>query len=73
MTLRERDQECYARLKTPEDAQAVLNAYTEIKNKKTKNHCRKLKILAGDHEQRDWQKILVDGQAKLSLLKKKRQ
>ncbi|PNI53614.1 LARP7 isoform 8, partial [Pan troglodytes] len=54
--LLEGDTECHARFKTPEDAQAVINAYTEI----NKKHCWKLEILSGDHEQRYWQKILVD-------------
>uniref|UniRef100_A0A2K6FXF6 XRRM domain-containing protein n=1 Tax=Propithecus coquereli TaxID=379532 RepID=A0A2K6FXF6_PROCO len=52
--LLEGDTECHARFKTPEDAQAVINAYAEIKKK----HCWKLEVLAGDHKQRYWQKIL---------------
>ncbi|XP_008059924.1 la-related protein 7, partial [Carlito syrichta] len=59
--LLEGDIECHARFKTPEDAQAVINSYAEIKKK----HYWKLEILSGDHEQRYWQKILVDRQAKL--------
>ncbi|EHH26133.1 hypothetical protein EGK_16029, partial [Macaca mulatta] len=66
--LLEGDTECHARFKTPEDAQAVINAYTEI----SKKHCWKLEILSGDHEQRYWQKILVDRQAKLNQPREKK-
>nr|7SLP_B Chain B, La-related protein 7 [Homo sapiens]7SLQ_B Chain B, La-related protein 7 [Homo sapiens] len=66
--LLEGDTECHARFKTPEDAQAVINAYTEI----NKKHCWKLEILSGDHEQRYWQKILVDRQAKLNQPREKK-
>ncbi|CAD7684676.1 unnamed protein product [Nyctereutes procyonoides] len=66
--LLEGDTECHARFKTPEDAQAVINAYTEIKKK----YCWKLEILSGDHEQRYWQKILVDRQAKLNQPREKK-
>ncbi|XP_059233395.1 la-related protein 7 isoform X2 [Mustela nigripes] len=66
--LLEGDTECHARFKTPEDAQAVINAYTEIKKK----HCWNLEILSGDHEQRYWQKILVDRQAKLNQPREKK-
>ncbi|KAG8519427.1 La-related protein 7 [Galemys pyrenaicus] len=41
--LLEGDTECHVRFKTPEDAQAVINAYTEIKKK----HCWELQILSG--------------------------
>ncbi|KAM8906140.1 la-related protein 7 isoform 2-T2 [Lycaon pictus] len=66
--LLEGDTECHARFKTPEDAQAVINACTEIKKK----YCWKLEILSGDHEQRYWQKILVDRQAKLNQPREKK-
>ncbi|XP_006212091.2 la-related protein 7 isoform X1 [Vicugna pacos] len=66
--LLEGDTECHARFKTPKDAQAVINAYTEIKKK----HCWKLETLSGDHEQRYWQKILVDRQAKLNQPREKK-
>lgn len=66
--LLEGDTECHARFKTPEDAQAVMNAHTEIKKK----HCWKLEVLSGDHEQRYWQKILVDRQAKLNQPREKK-
>lgn len=41
--LLEGDTECHARFKTPEDAQAVLNAHTDVKKK----HPWKLEILSG--------------------------
>lgn len=66
--LLEGDTECHARFKTPEDAQAVMNAQTEIKKK----HCWNLEVLSGDHEQRYWQKILVDRQAKLNQPREKK-
>ncbi|XP_020007690.2 la-related protein 7 isoform X1 [Castor canadensis] len=66
--LLEGDTECHARFKTPEDAQAVLSAHTEIKKK----HCWTLEVLSGDHEQRYWQKILVDRQAKLNQPREKK-
>ncbi|XP_054999433.1 la-related protein 7 [Sorex araneus] len=66
--LLEGDTECHARFKTPEDAQAVINVCAEIKKK----HCWKLEILSGDHEQRYWQKILVDRQAKLNQPREKK-
>nr|XP_044999171.1 la-related protein 7 isoform X2 [Jaculus jaculus] len=66
--LLEGDTECHVRFKTPEDAQAVISAQTEIKRK----HCWKLEILSGDHEQRYWQKILVDRQAKLNQPREKK-
>uniref|UniRef100_A0A8C0VXH9 XRRM domain-containing protein n=1 Tax=Castor canadensis TaxID=51338 RepID=A0A8C0VXH9_CASCN len=49
--LLEEDTECHARLKTPEAAQT---------------HSWKVEVLSGYHEQRYWQKILVDRQAKLN-------
>uniref|UniRef100_A0A8C4L7U8 La-related protein 7 n=1 Tax=Equus asinus TaxID=9793 RepID=A0A8C4L7U8_EQUAS len=66
--LLEGDTECHARFKTPADAQAVIKAYTEMKKKQ----CWKLEILSGDHEQRYWQKILVDRQAKLNQPREKK-
>uniref|UniRef100_A0A8C2M0D5 La-related protein 7 n=1 Tax=Cricetulus griseus TaxID=10029 RepID=A0A8C2M0D5_CRIGR len=41
--LLEEDTECHARFKTPEDAQAVMNAQTEIRKK----HCWNLEVLSG--------------------------
>ncbi|KAM4709724.1 la-related protein 7 isoform 1-T2 [Discoglossus pictus] len=64
----EGDTECHARFKTPEDAQGVMKACTELQNK----HNWKLQILSGDSEQRYWQKILVDRQAKLNRPREKK-
>ncbi|XP_055484306.1 la-related protein 7 isoform X2 [Psammomys obesus] len=66
--LLEGDTECHARFKTPEDAQAVMNAQAEIRKK----HSWSLEVLSGDHEQRYWQKILVDRQAKLNQPREKK-
>lgn len=66
--LLEGDTECHARFKTPEDAQAVASAHAEMK----KQHGWTLEILSGDHEQRYWQKILVDRQAKLNQPREKK-
>ncbi|KAM7317955.1 la-related protein 7 [Alexandromys fortis] len=66
--LLEGDTECHARFKTPEDAQAVMSAQAEIRKK----HCWNLEVLSGDHEQRYWQKILVDRQAKLNQPREKK-
>ncbi|XP_054419708.1 la-related protein 7 isoform X2 [Pteronotus mesoamericanus] len=66
--LLEGDTECHVRFKSPEDAQAVIDAHVEIKKK----HCWQLEILSGDREQRYWQKILVDRQAKLNQPREKK-
>lgn len=66
--LLEGDTECHARFKTPEDAQAMITVHEEIKKK----HGWNLEILSGDHEQRYWQKILVDRQAKLNQPREKK-
>ncbi|XP_015267368.1 PREDICTED: la-related protein 7 isoform X2 [Gekko japonicus] len=66
--LLEGDNECHVRLKTPEDAQTLLKSHKEIQ---AKNNW-KLEILSGDHEQRYWQKILVDRQAKLNQPREKK-
>ncbi|XP_036885342.1 la-related protein 7 isoform X1 [Sturnira hondurensis] len=66
--LLEGDTECHVRVKSPEDAQAVRDAHAEIRKK----YCWKLEILSGDHEQRYWQKILVDRQAKLNQPREKK-
>lgn len=66
--LLEGDTECHARFKTPEDAQAVVSACAEMRKK----HSWELEILSGDHEQRYWQKILVDRQAKLNQPREKK-
>lgn len=64
----EGDTECHVRFKTPEDAQVVMKAHKEIQ---IKNNW-KLEVLTGDHEQRYWQKILVDRQAKLNQPREKK-
>ncbi|NXN39843.1 LARP7 protein, partial [Rhinoptilus africanus] len=64
----EGDTECHVRFNTPEDAQTVVKSYKEIQ---IKNNW-KLEVLAGDHEQRYWQKILVDRQAKLNQPREKK-
>ncbi|XP_053559536.1 la-related protein 7 isoform X2 [Bombina bombina] len=64
----EGDTECHARYKTPEDAQGALKARSELQTK----HNWKLKILSGDGEQRYWQKILVDRQARLNRPREKK-
>ncbi|XP_060730359.1 la-related protein 7 [Tachysurus vachellii] len=58
----EGDAEGYIRFKTPEDAKAIITARSELQKK----HNWILDVLTGDHEQRYWQKILVDRQAKLN-------
>ncbi|NWY00867.1 LARP7 protein, partial [Nothoprocta ornata] len=64
----EGDTECHVRFRTPEDAQIVMKSHRE---KQIKNPW-KLEVLTGDHEQRYWQKILVDRQAKLNQPREKK-
>ncbi|XP_069711200.1 la-related protein 7 [Phaenicophaeus curvirostris] len=64
----EGDTECHVRFKTPEDAQIVMKSHKEIQ---IKNNW-KFEVLTGDHEQRYWQKILVDRQAKLNQPREKK-
>ncbi|NXY81326.1 LARP7 protein, partial [Alcedo cyanopectus] len=64
----EGDTECHVRFNTPEDAQVVMKSHKEIQ---IKNNW-KFEVLTGDHEQRYWQKILVDRQAKLNQPREKR-
>ncbi|NXK10913.1 LARP7 protein, partial [Herpetotheres cachinnans] len=64
----EGDTECHVRFSTPEDAQIVMRSYKEIQ---IKNNW-KFEVLTGDHEQRYWQKILVDRQAKLNQPREKK-
>ncbi|NXP76701.1 LARP7 protein, partial [Ramphastos sulfuratus] len=64
----EGDTECHVRFKTPEDAQTVVRSQKEIQ---IKNNW-KFEVLTGDHEQRYWQKILVDRQAKLNQPREKK-
>ncbi|XP_051773037.1 la-related protein 7 [Ctenopharyngodon idella] len=62
------DVEGHVRFKSPEDAQAVITARSEFQKKYNWN----LELLSGDHEQRYWQKILVDRQAKLNSPREKK-
>ncbi|XP_067241182.1 la-related protein 7 [Chanodichthys erythropterus] len=62
------DVEGHVRFKSPEDAQAVITARSEFQKK----HNWNLELLSGDHEQRYWQKILVDRQAKLNSPREKK-
>ncbi|NXF71852.1 LARP7 protein, partial [Sclerurus mexicanus] len=64
----EGDTECHVRFKAPEDAQTVVKSHKEIQ---IKNNW-KFEVLTGDHEQRYWQKILVDRQAKLNQPREKK-
>ncbi|XP_067895808.1 la-related protein 7 [Heterodontus francisci] len=60
--LLEGDTEGHARFKSPADAQTVMRVQRELQSK----YNWKLELLSGDSEQRYWQKILVDRQAKLN-------
>lgn len=62
------DVEGHIRFHDPEQAKAVNDAKTEIQ----REHNWKLEILSGDHEQRYWQKILVDRQVKLNRPREKK-
>uniref|UniRef100_A0A1A8JD31 La-related protein 7 n=1 Tax=Nothobranchius kuhntae TaxID=321403 RepID=A0A1A8JD31_NOTKU len=64
----EGDVEGHIRFHTSEEAKAVCN----IKEDLQKEHSWKLQILKGDHEQRYWQKILVDRQVKLNRPREKK-
>ncbi|NXG09133.1 LARP7 protein, partial [Sakesphorus luctuosus] len=64
----EGDTECHVRFQSPEDAQTVVKSHKEIQ---IKNNW-KFEVLTGDHEQRYWQKILVDRQAKLNQPREKK-
>ncbi|XP_062305587.1 la-related protein 7 isoform X2 [Osmerus eperlanus] len=64
----EGDAEGHVRFKSPEDAKAIINANAELQKK----HNWQLAILSGDHEQRYWQKILVDRQVKLNRPREKK-
>uniref|UniRef100_A0A673AR51 La-related protein 7 n=1 Tax=Sphaeramia orbicularis TaxID=375764 RepID=A0A673AR51_9TELE len=55
-------------METENDSQAVSNARAQLQ----KEHSWKLEILSGDHEQRYWQKILVDRQGKLNRPREKK-
>nr|XP_040037668.1 la-related protein 7 isoform X1 [Gasterosteus aculeatus aculeatus]XP_040037669.1 la-related protein 7 isoform X1 [Gasterosteus aculeatus aculeatus] len=64
----EGDTEGHIRFNSPEDAKAASDARGELQ----KAHNWKVEILAGDHEQRYWQKILVDRQVKLNRPREKK-
>ncbi|XP_067435830.1 la-related protein 7 isoform X2 [Thunnus thynnus] len=64
----EGDAEGHIRFHTPEEAKAVSDTRAELQNE----HSWKLEILSGDHEQRYWQKILVDRQVKLNRPREKK-
>ncbi|XP_019950924.2 la-related protein 7 isoform X2 [Paralichthys olivaceus] len=64
----EGDAEGHVRFHTPEEAKAVSDARAELQ----REHSWKLEILSGDHEQRYWQKILVDRQVKLNRPREKK-
>ncbi|KAF0029371.1 hypothetical protein F2P81_018476 [Scophthalmus maximus] len=64
----EGDAEGHIRFHTPEEAKVVSDARADLQ----KEHSWKLEILSGDHEQRYWQKILVDRQVKLNRPREKK-
>ncbi|CAL8327500.1 unnamed protein product [Lota lota] len=64
----EGDCEGHIRFKTPEEAQAVVHDRSAVQ----KEHGWTLDLLSGDHEQRYWQKILVDRQVKLNRPREKK-
>ncbi|XP_026168347.1 la-related protein 7 [Mastacembelus armatus] len=64
----EGDAEGHIRFHSPEEAKAIGDARAELQ----KEHSWKLEILSGDHEQRYWQKILVDRQVKLNRPREKK-
>ncbi|XP_076000019.1 la-related protein 7 isoform X2 [Genypterus blacodes] len=64
----EGDAEGHVRFQTPEEAKAAFDGRAEVQ----KEHNWKLEILSGDHEQRYWQKILVDRQVKLNRPREKK-
>uniref|UniRef100_A0AAQ5Z7F8 La-related protein 7 n=1 Tax=Amphiprion ocellaris TaxID=80972 RepID=A0AAQ5Z7F8_AMPOC len=64
----EGDAEGHIRFHSPENAKAVSDVKAELQ----KEHSWKLEILSGDHEQRYWQKILVDRQVKLNRPREKK-
>ncbi|CAN9509522.1 unnamed protein product [Ophioblennius macclurei] len=64
----EGDAEGHIRFNLPEEAKAVCKVKAQLQ----KEHSWKLEILSGDHEQRYWQKILVDRQVKLNRPREKK-
>ncbi|XP_008434079.1 la-related protein 7 [Poecilia reticulata] len=63
------DVECHVRFHTPEDAAAAIG---NAKEQLLKERSWELEILKGGHEQRYWQKILVDRQVKLNRPREKK-
>lgn len=64
----EGDAEGHVRFHRPEDARAVCEARAALQ----KEFGWKLEIIAGEREQRYWQKILVDRQVKLNRPREKK-
>ncbi|XP_013856490.1 la-related protein 7 [Austrofundulus limnaeus] len=64
----EGDVEGHIRFHTPQEAKAVC----DVKDELQKEHSWKLQVLTVDHEQRYWQKILVDRQVKLNRPREKK-
>ncbi|XP_030578542.1 la-related protein 7 [Archocentrus centrarchus] len=64
----EGDAEGHIRFHSPEEAKAVSDVRAELQ----KEQSWKLEIITGDHEQRYWQKILVDRQVKLNRPREKK-
>ncbi|CAG5929300.1 unnamed protein product [Menidia menidia] len=64
----EGDAEGHIRFHTPEEAKAICDVKAQLQ----KEHGWKLEVLKGDHEQRYWQKILVDRQVKLNRPREKK-
>ncbi|KAI4808728.1 hypothetical protein KUCAC02_000776 [Chaenocephalus aceratus] len=62
------DSEGHIRFHTPEGAKAVSDVRAELQTE----HSWALETLSGDHEQRYWQKILVDRQVKLNRPREKK-
>ncbi|KAM9836945.1 la-related protein 7 [Aulostomus maculatus] len=64
----EGDAEGHVRFHTPEEAKAISDARASVQSE----HGWTLETLSGDHEQRYWQKILVDRQVKLNRPREKK-
>ncbi|KAM6949624.1 la-related protein 7 [Aplochiton taeniatus] len=64
----EGDAEGHVRFKTPEHANAIIQAGPVLQEK----HSWNMEVLSGDQEQRYWQKILVDRQVKLNRPREKK-
>ncbi|KAK5922501.1 hypothetical protein CgunFtcFv8_019757 [Champsocephalus gunnari] len=66
------DSEGHIRFHTPEGAKAVSDVRAELRAELQTEHSWALETLSGDHEQRYWQKILVDRQVKLNRPREKK-